>query len=319
VFAAEKKYAFDQATVVLFNPLSQMRATLRDAMLVVGFRNILDYGDLERTRTAIIERAPDLVLLDLDREKESVCTLVREVRHSNITADPFVVIIALTWHPSLETVNNSLEAGVDDIITMPISIKLINERIDALIRNRKEFVVTASYVGPDRRTGESARTDPIGLGTIRVPNNLRFKAAGDVEAAASADSVTAVQARINNHRLNRYAQRIAWLIDETLKVKASGNELPAASAKRLDEVAKLTDDLAFDIEVLGQVELLDICDSMVRVIENIRSTPTRQFYELLKVHAFAITATLMETDGAADLVIQALNDATAKLKLARSA
>ena len=319
MFSGNKKYAYEQATVVLFNPLGQMRATLRDAMLVLGFRNILDFGDLARTRTAIIERTPDLVLLDLDREKVAICELVREIRHSNITADPFVVIMAMTWHPHLDTVNNSLEAGVDDILTMPISIKLINERIDALIRNRKEFVVTSSYVGPDRRTGESARSDPLGLGTIRVPNNLRFKAAGDTTAMASSDTVAAIQAKVNNHRLNRYAQRIAWLIDETLKVMASGNEVPAASLRRLDEVAKLSDELAFEIEALGQVELLDICDSMVRVIENIRSTPTRQFYELLKIHAFAVTATLMETEGAADLVIRALKDATARLKLARSA
>ena len=91
-----KQYDLEQATVVLFNPLGQMRATLRDAMLVLGFRNILDFGDLERARNAIIERSPDLVLLDLDREHDAVCDLVREVRHSRVCADPFMVIIALS-------------------------------------------------------------------------------------------------------------------------------------------------------------------------------------------------------------------------------
>ena len=96
-----KKYAFEEATVVLFNPVSQMRSTLRDAMLVQGFRNILDYSDLQRTRQAIIESSPDLIMLDLDREKEEVCNLVREIRHSSISDDPFAVIIALSWHPSI--------------------------------------------------------------------------------------------------------------------------------------------------------------------------------------------------------------------------
>lgn len=316
--APDNNYAFDQVTVVLFNPLGQMRATLRDAMLVQGFRNILDYGDLERTRAAIIERSPDLILLDLDREKEEVCKLVREIRQSGLSTDPFVVIIALSWHPSLEAVNNSLEAGIDDIITMPISIKLLSDRIDVLIRNRKDFVVTSSYVGPDRRNVMKNRDDMLGLGTIRVPNNLRYKATGDVEAAASDEQITAVQAKINNHRLNRYAQRIAWLVDETLKLKAAGREVPASSAKRLDETASLVDSLSLELESLGYIELLEICDSMVRVIENVRSTPTRQLYELLKIHAYAVMATLMEREGAADLVIDALNDARAKLNRVRA-
>ncbi len=315
----DKKYAFDQVTVLLFNPVAQMRATLRDAMLVQGFRNIIDYGDLERTRAAIIERSPDLILLDLDRERVEVCKLVREIRHSNLCADPFVVIIALSWNPSIEAVNNSLEAGVDDIIMMPISIKLISDRIDVLIRNRKDFVVTSTYVGPDRRGPAHTRPDALGLGTIRVPNNLRFKATGDVQAAASDDAVVAVKAEINNHRLNRYAQRIVWLADETLKLKALGREVPAASGKRLDEIASLVDSLALELESLGQVELLEICDSMVRVVENIRGTPTTRFYELLKVHAFAVTATLLDREGAADLVIDALNNARTRLNEARTA
>ena len=202
---------------------------------------------------------------------------------------------------------------------MPVSIKLLSDRIDILIRNRKEFVVTASYVGPDRRSAEDTRKDPIGLGTIKVPNNLRFKATGDVAAAASESIVSNVKAKINNHRLNRYAQRIAWLIDETLRLKATSMEVPTASEKRLDEVASLVDSLALELESLSQIELLEICDSMVRVIENIRCTPTKQFYELLKIHAFAVTATLMETEGAADLVIAALNDARSRLDRARSA
>ncbi len=65
--------------------------------------------------------------------------------------------------------------------------------------------------------------------------------------------------------------------------------------------------------------LLDICDSMIRMQEAIAATPTRQLYELLKVHALAVTATLLERDGAADLVVKALNDATEKARRLRIA
>lgn len=316
---SKNKYALEQATVVLFNPLSQMRATLRDAMLVLGFRHIYDFSDLERARNAIVEQTPDLVLLDLDREKDAVCNLVHEVRHSRMASDPFMVICALSWNPSVEAVNTSLEAGVDDIITMPISIKLLSERIDMLIRSRKNFVVTSSYVGPDRRANSRITDDPLGLGTIQVPNNLRYKATGDTKAIASSDAISKVQDRINNHRVNRYAQRVAWLVDEMVRDLSEGKDKETIRRERNNELASLIENLAVDLQLQGYGDLLDITDSMSNVLENIVATPTKQFYELLKVHALAITATLLEKEGAAELVIQALNDATAKLSRSKIA
>jgi hypothetical protein len=58
---AELKHSLEQATLILYKPVAQMRATLRQAMLSFGFRNILDFGTLDNTRTAIIERGPDLL------------------------------------------------------------------------------------------------------------------------------------------------------------------------------------------------------------------------------------------------------------------
>lgn len=314
----ENKFPLDQATLVLFNPMGPMRSTLREAVHALGFRNILDFGDLDRTRNAIAERAPDLVLLDLDHQKEEVCKLVREVRHSQLAADPFVVIMALSWHPSLDAVNNSMESGIDDLIMMPISIKLLADRINALITHRKHFVVTSSYVGPDRRSPGRSAEDPIGLGTIQVPNNLRYKTIGDATAAASAEAVSAIQAKINNHRLNRHAQRITWLIDESLKKHGEGADLAMAGAQFLAEITAQMEQLAFDLESQGYGNLLDICDSMQSVLDCIRRRPTKQLYELLRVHALATTATLMEREGAAELVISALNEATAKVKQAKT-
>lgn len=305
--------------MVLFNPAFKMRTTLRQAMIGLGFRDILDFVDLESTRRAIIDRNPDLVLLDLDRDRDGVRKLVREVRHSEVCSDPFVVMMALSWHPSLEAVNNSLEAGVDDILTMTLSIKAIWSRINELIHNRKNFVVTQTYVGPDWRSPKRVASEASDIGTIQVPNNLRYKATGDEAAAASGEAVSAIQAKIQNHRLNRHAQRITWLIDELLKLHSGGTDLALAGAQYLAEISQQIEDLAVDLELQGYGNLLDICDSMENVLTGIRKATTKQLYELLRVHALAVTATLLEREGAAELVIKALNKATAKVNQIKSA
>lgn len=305
---SDKKYAFEQATVVLYNSQAQMRSILRSAMMGLGFETVLDYGDVEQARFAVIERGPDLVLLELDSEQDKVCGLVREMRNTNICADPFVPVMALSWQPNLQVVNNVMEAGIDDLIVMPISIKMIYERIDALIRNRPEFIVTASYVGPERRSGARARVDALGLGTIKVPNALRYKATGDREAMASAEVIDAVKARIEHHRVNRYAQRIQWLVDQITGDKAKKTETPAITVQRHEEIGRLIEDTSFDLRAQGHVELLEITDSMTRLLDFVRARHSKQFYDFLRLHAMAINATLLEREGAAALVAQALEE-----------
>lgn len=313
VAASDKKYAFNQATVVLFNPQAQMRSILRSAMMGLGFENVLDYGDMDQARFAIIERAPDLILLDLDNERDRICGLVREIRNTNICADPFVPVMAFSWQPNKTLVNNVLEAGIDDLILMPISVNLIYKRIDAIIRNRPEFVVTASYVGPERRSGGREKEDDLGLGTIKVPNTLRFKTTGDEDAIASQKVIDEVKARIDHHRVNRYAQRIQWLIDQILGDQAKKTEKASVTLERHDEIGRLIEDTAFDLRTQGHVELLEITDSMARVLEFVRARHTRQFYDFLWLHAMAINATLLERESAAALVRQALEETASYL------
>jgi DNA-binding response OmpR family regulator len=243
----EPKHTLEKVTMVLFNPVFKMRTTLRQAMIGMGFRDILDFGDIDSTRKAIMDRNPDIVLLDLDRERDAVCKLVREVRHSQVCADPFVVMMALSWHPSIESVNNSLEAGVDDILTMPLSIKAITTRINELIHNRKHFVVTQTYVGPDRRSPSRRESQPNDVvGTIQVPNNLRYKTTGDETAAASGDAVSAIQdIKTTIEEVSQIANSISSAVEEQ---GAATQEI----VRNVQEASKGTQDVTENISGVTQ-------------------------------------------------------------------
>lgn len=311
--ADEKKYAFAQAVVVLFSPHLQMRSILRTAVISLGFKNVFDFGDVDQARLAVIERMPDLVMFDLDTEPAKICALAREIRESNVCHDPFVPIFVLSWQPNLGMVNSIMEAGVDDVVVLPISMKTIYERIDALIRNRPEFVVTANYIGPERRSAGRERHDALGLGTIKVPNSLRYKTLGDQAAIASPESIREFRARVEHHRVNRYAQRIQWLIDQILSDKTAGKETQAETMQRHDEIGRLIESTAFDLRTHGHAELLEITDSMVRLLEFARARHGAQFYDFLRLHAMSINATLLEREGAAALVTQALTETASYL------
>ncbi len=67
----------------------------------------------------------------------------------------------------------------------------MRQRVVNQIENRKEFIATDDYVGPDRRA-ENRDLSEDDLASIKVPNSLRHAATGDESAAPSEERVRAI-------------------------------------------------------------------------------------------------------------------------------
>ncbi len=152
---AATNHNLDDVEIVLFAPAPAMRRTIREALNRIGCRGIRDYLEIEQAREAIVTYNPDLLICDLDRDQETICSIIDDIRHGNIGSNPFMVIMLLTCDPKVNAVNFAMQTGVDDIVTMPISVRLLEQRIDKMIHNRKRFVATEDYVGPERRAYSS--------------------------------------------------------------------------------------------------------------------------------------------------------------------
>jgi DNA-binding response OmpR family regulator len=306
-----EEYALDKARVILFNPMQQMRATLREALHNIGFRRIAECGNIEQTQDELLIESPELLILDLDRNKDDVCNLVRDVRNGNYAKDPFIVIMALTWKPHLQKVNTTMDAGIDDIVLLPLSIGTLRSRVNMMIQKRKGFVVTGEYIGPNRRIDDRIDDE---LGTITVPNRLRFKATGDVTAMASPEAVDEARVLVDNHRLNRFAQRLHALLDILTNEEASTNDDAVEVDMCLDEMGDVIRDLHNRVEDNDSFnELTNICQSMEDLLTLLHQSTTTRLFDLMRVHAHAVTATLMNQDGAAELIARALGQATTQI------
>jgi DNA-binding response OmpR family regulator len=51
----------------------------------------------------------------------------------------------------VQEVKDALDAGVNEIMIKPATIKGVGDRIRAVLENPREFVRVDAYVGPDRR------------------------------------------------------------------------------------------------------------------------------------------------------------------------
>lgn len=304
-------YDFSQVSVVLFNSTPGMRRTMRDAFGSLRIRKIKDCRNLQVTRDAVINIEPDILFLDLDNNQDSVCALINDIRHSNVGSNPFMVIMLVTWDSNEPTIAEAMQAGADDIVSMPVSINVLKSRIENMIRNRKQFIVTTQYLGPERRKHERARAlSADDIGAIVVPNSLRYKAAGDTKAVVNADVIEDANRLVNQHLLHRMMTELSQLATD-LEAQIKEQDHFDIPDETLGHMSDLLGAITNHIDAKGYDNLKDLVESMNRVMTTILATPdpAANMFEILKLHGQAIGATLWDKDGAANLVVNALKTA----------
>jgi two-component system phosphate regulon response regulator PhoB len=124
-------------------------------------------GDAREAQMAIVERVPDLILLDWMLPGTSGIDLARRWRKDELTRD--VPIIMLTARGEENDRVSGLESGVDDYVVKPFSARELLARIRAVMRRSREDEADGSVqVGRLRIDGAAHRVyagdEPIHVG-----------------------------------------------------------------------------------------------------------------------------------------------------------
>ena len=153
---------------------------------------------------------PDVVILDADLEDDNPCEMVRSIRHGKLGSNPFLTVVMTTSIASNDRVRAIVESGADGLLLKPISPAAVMERLAGLVRQRKPFIVTSAYIGPDRRK-DPAR-GPSSIPLFDVPNTLRAKAEGRQPRLGDLEETIArAQKAIDEEKRRRDAFQITFL------------------------------------------------------------------------------------------------------------
>jgi two-component system phosphate regulon response regulator PhoB len=113
-------------------------------------------GDAREAQAAIVDRVPDLILLDWMLPGTSGLELARRWRRDALTRE--VPIIMLTARGEENDRVGGLEAGVDDYVVKPFSARELMARIRAVMRRSHEDDADGSIrVGPLQIDGSAHR------------------------------------------------------------------------------------------------------------------------------------------------------------------
>lgn len=303
---------FQSATVLLYDPEPSMRQSIRSALLNIGFGEVIASGDEADFVRKLEQEEFDLVLAETASAKADTHHIIRDIRHSRVGTDPFVNVVLSLWHTSPEVVRDVINAGADDLIMRPMSRAQVFKRLRHLINSRKPFVVTADYIGPDRRT---TMRRPSPLPTLIVPNSLRAKVENMPELAATPEAIKHAMKAVNERKIAVYSEHVVRLSSAVILLSGM-----AGSNKDRKEVlvAMRERNLALmeAVKGSGYEHILSLCEALDSLLIRLfveRGTLTNKDQELVSQLPYAIHRGCQELHHSSGLVFD-IRDLSARLR-----
>ena len=144
-------YQFERAKVLVVDDNVHMRKLVSTILQAFGVNQIFEDESGERAWTSLRENNPDIAVVDWMMEGMSGLELTQKIRSDPNSPNPFMPIIMLSGHTSLDHVRQARDGGVNEFIAKPVSVKTMMQRLQSVIEQPRPYVRTKVYFGPCRR------------------------------------------------------------------------------------------------------------------------------------------------------------------------
>jgi DNA-binding response OmpR family regulator len=139
--------------VMLADPQTEIRSWLKVGLTHAGLVNNMHTGTLEGVADAMEQSiGSDILICEMGLGDGQVMELTSNVCHNDLGKNPFLCVIFISWESQAQDVIRMINCGKDHLVTVPLSPEQILSRVFSMVHHRLPFVLTADYVGPDRRT-----------------------------------------------------------------------------------------------------------------------------------------------------------------------
>jgi two-component system phosphate regulon response regulator PhoB len=150
-----------EKTILIVDDEAPIRDMLRVALEMADY-HCLEAENAQDAHSLVVDRRPDLVLLDWMLPGTSGIELARRLKREETTAE--IPIIMLTAKGEEDNKVQGLDVGADDYITKPFSPRELVARLKAVLR----------------RTDTLSAGDPIQVGDLRLDPSSHRVTIGDI-------------------------------------------------------------------------------------------------------------------------------------------
>ncbi len=297
---AQLKAARGKVEILIGDNRVHVGESTRIGLQGYGYRKVDLVASTDDLKKSLTGASYDLIVIDMNLDGDPSMEIVREIRAGDVGKNPFVVIMATAWKRSDEIIREAIDAGVDDLLIQPLSSDRVIDRIGYQVRARKQFVVTADYIGPDRRNDTQRDQDTKdGFEAMDVPNTLRDKEQVGKKGGKKQSSeemqakVDSAKRDIIDERLRRLGFQMSFLVD--LVLEAIQEEKVDDDAKRhMVRLESMALEAKFRLSGSRFEGAEELCQSMSTVAQSIAANPhdpPRTDRKLLKPLSAAVLKT----------------------------
>jgi CheY-like chemotaxis protein len=144
----------DRATVLVVDSNPQGAQILRQLLLGFGVRAPIHCDTAAEAQEVLRTNELDLIIANDALPDMSGYDLIRWLRHSKLEPNAFVSSIIICGHVRRTEVQKARDCGANFLLTKPISTQILMERVLWVAREKRPFLDTGAYLGPDRRFQE---------------------------------------------------------------------------------------------------------------------------------------------------------------------
>jgi DNA-binding response OmpR family regulator len=262
---------YEDTRLVIADRGGQIREEIRNIMRHEGFRDIDLVDSLAAVKEVVANDQVDLLITDHELPGGDTDKLIHQIRHHEIGSNPFIVIICLAQNPEKEDIMRIIDSGADDLVLKPITAGKLVKRVEFLTKQRKDFVVTASYIGPTRRSGGD-REGAIKIPEFEVPNPVKQRALGQPIGSSFQKEIDKFSSIINEQKVERNAFQISFLVERIMPLYKDGIAT-TDTKKALDRLKYVTEDLSRRLKDSKYDHVSELCNTLLGVVSKICKKP----------------------------------------------
>lgn len=260
--------SYPKIKVLLYEPDSALRTAMKDMLLSAGLTAVHDTGQLERVEEAIDQEQTDLIVCDTLSEQAAMCDLIRDMRLDKRGNNPFPVAIGLAADADQTHITKAINAGYDSIILKPLDFALIRRRVEHYMIKRKPFVVTSTYIGPDRRVQSRISANSGRL--LDVPNPVLMMGDGSSRDALL-ERIRAARTQIDEEKVRSDAASIWWLAERISESCLPGGDATAGDAL-IEQMNRQVVAIEERMPRTTYAPVIDICRALQEVAVRLNKT-----------------------------------------------
>ena len=150
--ATETRLNLSKATVLLLQNNQAELDILGQVFIGFGVKAIRKCLTPDLAEKAILSGVLyDLLVVDCDMPDQAGYDFVVRLRRMEQNGNRLAPTLLVSGHTVPSSIQRARDCGANFVVAKPITPKVMFDRVTWLAREQRQFVVTDSYAGPDRR------------------------------------------------------------------------------------------------------------------------------------------------------------------------